>query len=169
MILTTTRDGGVPVQFRCEDGNRNDSVTHQATWDALVRVTGDTAFLYVADSKLCAREVMDHIDRRGGRFVTVMPRSRLEDQEFRAYLQDHQPDWQLVRDEPHPRYADGPRDRWWVTRADLPSREGWPVTWVWSTLLALQQEARRRESRVSTRPSAVQIGDGGRAGVDRCR
>jgi transposase len=22
-ILTTTRDGGVPVQFRCEDGNTN--------------------------------------------------------------------------------------------------------------------------------------------------
>jgi hypothetical protein len=26
-ILTTTRDGGVPVQFRCEDGNTNDSAT----------------------------------------------------------------------------------------------------------------------------------------------
>ena len=38
------------MQFRCEDGNRNDSVTHQATWDALVRVTGSSGFLYVADS-----------------------------------------------------------------------------------------------------------------------
>ena len=35
-----------------------------------------------------------------------------------------------------PRHADGPRDRWWVTRADLPSREGWPATWVSRTLLA---------------------------------
>jgi hypothetical protein len=47
-------------------------------------VTGTTAFLYVADSKLCAREVMDAIDQSGGRFLTVMPRSRLEDKEFRG-------------------------------------------------------------------------------------
>jgi transposase len=88
---------------------------------------------------------MDHIDRQGGRFVTVMPRSRLEDREFRAWIVDHQPDWQLVRDEPHPKLADGPRDRWWVHRSKLPSSEGWPVTWVWSTLLALKQQHRRRE------------------------
>ena len=30
-------------------------------------------------------------------------------------------------------------------RSKLPSREGWPVTWVWSTLLALKQEQRRLE------------------------
>jgi hypothetical protein len=34
---------------------------------------------YIADSKLCSFENMDHIDRAGGRFVTVMPRSRQED------------------------------------------------------------------------------------------
>ena len=144
-ILSTSSDGGVPVQFRCADGNQSDSTTHQATWDALRRITGGSDFLYVGDSKLCNREAMDHIDRQGGRFVTVMPRSRLEDREFRAYVVDHQPDWRLVRDEPHPKLEGGPRDRWWVHRAKLPSSEGWPVTWVWSTLLALKQQQRRRE------------------------
>ena len=144
-ILTTSSDGGVPVQFRCADGNHSDSTTHQATWEALRHLTGGSAFLYVGDSKLCNREAMDHIDRRGGRFVTVMPRSRLEDREFRAWIVDHEPDWQLVRDEPHPKLPDGPRDRWWVHRAKLPSSEGWPVTWVWSNLLALKQQQRRRE------------------------
>jgi hypothetical protein len=46
---------------------------------------------YVADSKLCSRENMDHIDRAGGRFVTVMPRSRLEDAQFREAIQTRTP------------------------------------------------------------------------------
>ena len=39
----------------------------------------------------------------------------------------------------------GPRDRWYVYRAPLPSREPWPVIWVWSPLRALRQEQSRRE------------------------
>ena len=144
-VLTTSDDGGVPVQFRVESGNTNDSPTHIATWEALCRAAGGVDFLYVADSKLCAREPMDHIDRNGGRFVCVMPRNRLEDAEFREWIQTHEPEWTLVRDEPNPRKRRGPRDRWWVYRAQLPSREAWPVVWVYSSLLALRKEHRRRE------------------------
>lgn len=88
---------------------------------------------------------MDHIDRHEGRFVTVMPRNRLEDREFRAWIVNHEPDWQVVRDEPHPKHPNGPRDRVCVYRSKLPSSEGWPVTWVFSNLLALKQQHRRRE------------------------
>ena len=144
-VLTTTRDGGVPVQFRCEAGNASDARTHEETWEALVRAAGRPDFLYVADSKLCAGEAMDYIDRRHGRFVTVLPRTRLEDREFRQWIQAHEPAWERVRDRPHPRRRRGPRDRWSVWRASLPSREGWPVVWLWSTLLALHQGQRRRE------------------------
>jgi transposase len=144
-VLTTSDDGGVPVQFRCEDGNTNDSTTHLETWEALRVAAGRADFLYVADSKLCATETMDRLDRCGGRFVTVMPRARREDQEFRRWIQTHQPEWELTWDRPHPRRKGGPRDRWSVFRHPLPSREGWPVVWVWSTLLALHTERRRRE------------------------
>ncbi len=144
-VLTTSDDGGVPVQFRCAPGNASDVRTHQDTWDALCRAAGRVDFLYVADSKLCARAPMDHIDQRGGRFVCVMPRSRQEDEEFRAWIQTHEPPWEPVWDRPNPRRRGGPRDRWWVFRAALPSREGWPVIWVYSALLALHQEQRRRE------------------------
>ena len=144
-ILTTSEDGGVPVQFRCEHGNASDSRTHQQTWETLCQAAGRVDFLYVADSKLCAREPMDHIDGRGGRFVCVMPRSRQEDAEFRKWIQTHEPAWALVRDRPNPRRRGGPHDRWWVFRYPLPSREGWPVIWVYSSLLALRQEHRRRE------------------------
>jgi len=144
-ILTTSDDGGVPVQFRCEAGNASDSRTHEQTWDALCRAAGRVDFLYVADSKLCNADAMDHIASRHGRFVTVMPRSRREDREFREWIQTHEPDWELVWDRPNPRRRYGPRDRWWVFRYPLPSREAWPVIWVRSSLLALRQQHTRRE------------------------
>jgi transposase len=145
LFVLSTADGGVPVQFRCADGNTNDAVTHIQTWESLRQVAGTPSFLYVADSKLCTRENMDYIDTRGGRFVTVMPRPRLEDSEFREWIQAHTPEWELVWDRPNPRRRYGPRDRWWVFQYPTPSREGWPVTWVFSALLALRQEQSRRE------------------------
>lgn len=144
-ILTTTDDGGVPVQFRCQAGNCSDSRSHEESWDALCRATGRVDFLYVADSKLCSRDPMEHIVSRGGRLVTVMPRSRQEDPQFREWIQTHEPSWELVVDRPNPRRRRGPRDRWWVFRYPILSREGWPIVWVYSTLLALHQEHRRQQ------------------------
>jgi transposase len=144
-ILTTTKDGAVPCQFRCEAGNASDSLTHEETWDALCKVAGTTSFLYVADAKLCSHDAMSHIHERGGRFVTVLPRSRLEDREFREWVQDHEPIWELVLDRRNPRRRGGPRDRWWVWKAQLASAEGWSVIWVKSSLLALAQAQSRRE------------------------
>lgn len=143
-ILTTSADGGVPVAFRCLDGNASDSTTHVDTWNALRAVAGRADFLYVADSKLCSKGNLDYIHRAGGRFVTVMPRNRLEDSEFREWVQTNTPDWQVAWDRPNPRYRDGPRDVWSVYRAPLLSAEAWSVVWVWSALLTLRQDATRR-------------------------
>jgi transposase len=90
-ILTTDADGGVPVQFRTADGNTNDSITHIETWTTLRTVAGRADFLYVADSKLCSYDNLSFIDRAGGRFVTVMPRSRREDKHFRKLAADRDP------------------------------------------------------------------------------
>ena len=145
-ILTMSGEGNIPVAFRCTDGNTSDSRTHIETWNTLRAVAGRSDFLYVADSKLCSRENMDYIGRAGGRFVTVMPRNRLEDEEFRKWIQTNTPDWQCVWDRPNARYRDGPRDCWYVYRAPLPSAEVCSVIWVWSALLTLRQEATRRRN-----------------------
>ena len=145
-ILTMAQDGGIPVAFRCMDGNTSDSRTHIETWNLLRAVAGRADFLYVADSKLCSRDNMDHIDREGGRFVTVMPRNRLEDAEFRKWVQTHTAPWEPVWDRPNPRYRDGPRDCWSVYKAALPSAEVYTVIWVFSALLRLRQESRRRRN-----------------------
>ncbi len=73
---------------------------------------------------------LDHLfdADRGSRFVTVMPRRRLEDKELRAWIQDHEPEWEKVWDRENPRRKGGPRDRWFVWKHHLPSQEGWPET-----------------------------------------
>ena len=139
----------MPVQFRLADGNTNDSITHIETRNTLRALAGRADFLYVADSKLCSRDNMDHIHRAGGRFVTVMPRTRLEDSEFRKWIQTNTPSWELIWDRPNPRTRDGPCDRWYIYKTPLPSAEVWTVVWVWSTLLTLRQEARRRRNIVA--------------------
>ena len=55
------------------------------------------------------------------------------------------------------RYNDGPRDRWSVYRAPLPSAEAWPVVWVWSSLLSLRQEARRRRNIAAASEDLLQL------------
>lgn len=143
-ILTTSTDGNVPVQFRCEDGNTNDSRTHLETWKTLSKIAGRKDFLYVADSKLCSMDVMEEIDRSGGRLVTVLPRSRSEDRQFRERLQNEKITWETVWGRPNPRKADGPRDVWRVYRDPIPSVESWPIIWVCSSLLRLSQGNSRR-------------------------
>lgn len=144
-ILTTSGDGHVPVAFRCEAGNTNDSRTHVETWDGLRALAGRADFLYVADSKLCSTEAMDHIDRKGGKFVTVLPRSRGEDPAFRRWIQTNEPAWETVRNRPNPRGRKRPRDVWRVWRSDVPSQEGWPLIWLFSSLLASRQAHSRRD------------------------
>jgi transposase len=144
-ILTVEGESGVPMHFRVADGNTSDSRTHIETWEALRTVAGRADFLYVADSKLCSHDNMQHIHRAGGRFVTVMPRSRKEDEQFRKWMQSHSA-WELVWDRPNARYREGPRDRWYVHKAELPSAELWTIVWVWSTLLTLHQQARRQRN-----------------------
>jgi transposase len=140
-ILTVEGASGVPVAFRCADGNTEDSTTHLQTWNTLRAVAGRADFLYVADSKLCVFDTLITIDRAGGRFLTVLPRSRREDTGLREWLQTNTPPWELVWDRDNPRHRDGPRDRWYVYKPELPSKEGWPVIWVWSTLLTLHHAA----------------------------
>ena len=87
---------------------------------------------------------MQHIARAGGRFVTVMPRSRQEDAQFRKWIQTGLPAWELVWDRPNAREADGPRDLWYVFKPELPSAELFGIVWVWSTLLTLHHTHKRQ-------------------------
>ena len=85
-ILTVTEDGGVPIYFRSASGNVTDDTTHRETWDLLRQLIGRADFLYVADCKLATRENLQYIHNQGGRFITILPRTRREDALFRQRL-----------------------------------------------------------------------------------
>ena len=85
---------------------------------------------------------MQHIDGRGGRFVTVLPRIRKEERFLRDWLQDNLPDWSEAQRKPG-RRKDDPAAVWWTTSAPIPTAEGYPITLVRSSL----KRTRDRESR----------------------
>src|SRR3954468_11918802 len=103
-ILTVARDGAVPVQFRVESGNATDDRSHQATWDLLCQLTGRRDFLYVADcklataGKLATAENMAYLHQRGGRFLSVLPRTRGEDAAFRTLVRGGRTRWRRIHD-----------------------------------------------------------------------
>ena len=133
-ILTVTEDGAVPVQFRVESGNTTDDQTHQTTWDLLCQLSGRRDFLYVADSKLATRENMAYIHQRGGRFLTVLPRTRSEDEKFRQALTDDKVTWRHLWDKTD---EDGKVfDRFSVCDVSTASSEGYRLIWYHSSLKA---------------------------------
>ena len=156
-ILTVSADGAVPIADRRADGNTVDDPTHVPTWDGLVGLLGRTDFLYVADSKLCSRKAMTPIDSRGGRFVTVMPRSRAKDGAFRKHLQTHAPVWTEAFRRPGKRLGD-PDEIYSTTPAPLPSAEGYRIVWVHSTAKA-SRDAQARASRIDAGVAAIETLD----------
>jgi transposase len=143
--LTVSHDGGVPVYFTSHSGNVVDDTTHVATWDLLCQLVGCPDFLYVADCKLASQENLGHIARRGGRFVTVMPRSHGEDEQFRAKLRQSS---DAVRWAPVYERTDEEGnviDRLFVCADEDLSSEGYRLLWYRSTRKAeLDLAARAR-------------------------
>ena len=146
-VLTISADGAVPIAFRVEDGNTADDVTHIPTWDELAALVGRTDFLYVADCKLANRAAMGHIASRGGRFVTVLPRSRKEDAEFRDWLWGHTPDWTEAHRRVGKRHGE-PDEVWHTTTALGPSAEGHRIIWVRSST-KIDRDAESRRARIA--------------------
>lgn len=155
-ILTVSADGGVPVHFRACDGNTTDDRTHIDTWNTLCRIVKRTDFLYVADSKLCTRSAMEHIAGQGGRFLTVLPRTRREETWFRDWVQTHIPAWVEIRRRRNPRREEGPPDIYRVAESPIRSVEGYRIVWVWSSLKA-DQDQRSRQARIEKGILALEV------------
>ena len=75
---------------------------------------------------------MTHIDKRGGRFVTVLPRSRREDGFLRDWAHTSTLEWTEALRRPGKR-RDDPDETWHVAPAPIPSSEGHRIVWVRSS------------------------------------
>lgn len=143
-ILTVSADGAVPSHCRLGDGNITDDQTHIQNWEPLRTLIGRPNCLSVADSTLCVHEAMTHITGQGGRFLTVLPKTRREEAWFREWIQTHPPTWQEVRRRPHPRHQEGTPDMYRVTESPLRSSEGYRIIWVYSALKAERDQPSRQ-------------------------
>ncbi len=129
-ILTVTGDGAVPVQFRVESGNATGDRSHQGTWELLCQLTGRRDFLYIADCKLATTENMAYLHQRGGRFLSVLPRTRSEDAAFRAAVLREEVSWRRI----HDKYGDEGQlvDRFSLCEPAGQTAEGYRLIWYHS-------------------------------------
>jgi len=149
-ILTVTVEG-VPVQFKVADGNTADARTHADTWQSLCLLVGRPDFLYVADCKLCTRATLRFIHHKEGRFITVLPRTRKEDEQFRSWLTSQTPEWKEVVRYPS-RFKDGPQDIIRALDSPFPDPDGFRLLWFHSS----QKQERDAENRQEAISRAVE-------------
>jgi transposase len=140
-LLTVSQDGGVPVYFQAKSGNTADDQTHRATWDLLCTLAQRRDFLYVADCKLATAENMAHVHQHGGRFLTLIPRTRGEDRSFRESLVRGQVRWRPIYDKCD---EDGEVvDQFSISETPALSEEGYRLVWYHSTRKAENDAATR--------------------------
>jgi transposase len=145
-ILTVSDDGGVPVYFTTDDGDKHDDQTHVPTWDLLRELTGRSDFLYVADCKLASAKNLAHINREGGRFITILPKNRGESKQMQQRLLD-EPDslrWELlyeVRDQDNIL-----RQRFKTLREETLTADGYRLLWIHSLAKAASDDAGRMKA-----------------------
>jgi transposase len=145
--LSMTRDGAVPVLFKLHDGNRTDDSLHWENWQTLRGLLGRSDFLYVADCKLCVHETMMNIDRAQGRFLTVVPRTRREVQDFARRVEDCLVRWENVLSLRSSRSRKR-IDRFEVARGVYQLEEGFRVYWFRSSEKA-RRDYNDREDRIA--------------------
>ena len=84
--LSISADGGVPVHHKIYPGNKTDDTVHIEAWNILVKICARPDFLYVADSKLCTDEQLNHIASSGGKAITILPNTWKEAKFFKDNL-----------------------------------------------------------------------------------
>lgn len=158
-ILTISDDGGVPLYFTTASGNVTDDVTHRQTWDLLRELVERADFLYVADCKLATRENLQYLHNQGGRFITILPRTRREDREFRQQLAANfdsagwEPLYEVTDD------AGEVVDRLRVGTPATTSSEGFRLLWYHSTRKA-ERDARARARALERAHQELTVLDG---------
>jgi len=148
--LNVTSDGAVPLLHHIFSGNRTDDSVHVRNIDDLRSLLGREDFVYVADSKLCTRENLQHVADRGGFFVTVLPRTRKEDVAFRNQLRLGSPAvrWRKIHQVENQRRRGDPPDIFCSTDAGpAVTAEGYRLIWIRSSQKA-RDDAQAREQQV---------------------
>lgn len=157
--VSVTADGAVPLAHEIHSGNRTDDTLHRSNLDRLREILGTEDFIYVADSKLCTAKNLKHIVDHHGFFVTVMPRTRAEDHEFRERLRRAPVRWRRLHVQPNSRRQSDPPDVY-ETTTDGPqeTREGYRLIWIRSSQKAAHDAEARTRALQTAQEDLVELG-----------
>jgi transposase len=133
--LNVASDGAVPISHDVFSGNRTDDTIHVNNVEHLRRLLGRDDFIYVADSKLATRKNMGQIDGYGGKFVTVLPRTRAEDKGFRDQLRLGKDPvrWRKIAETPNKRHENETDTYWSTSDGVQKTEEGYRIVWCRSS------------------------------------
>lgn len=141
--LSVTADGAVPISHRIYSGNQTDDRLHPANHKALQKLLQRVDFIYVADCKLANEENLQKISTWQGLFVSVMPRTWKEDQQFRDKVVRNEIQWKHILSRKNNRKPDTKTDRYYVAEGDYKTSHGYRLHWIRSTQKAEQDAATR--------------------------
>ncbi|MFZ2446685.1 MAG: IS1634 family transposase [Syntrophobacteraceae bacterium] len=151
--LNIVGDGYVPLSFELFDGNRTDDTTHKTNWDGLRALLEKEDFIYIADCKLCSSENLAHINDNGGKFITIVPKDRVDVKKFNEHIKTQEVQWKDAYSvESSRKKGDFAVYR---TYEDGLSQEGYRLIWVHSSAKEAQ-DRNRRNHRLSKVEAALQ-------------
>jgi len=141
--LNVTADGAVPISHRIYDGNQTDDRLHPANHKALQKLLRRADFIYVADCKLATEENLQKISVWHGLFVSVMPRTWKEDEQFRNKVRQGKIKWKHILSRKNSRKPESKTDRYYVAEGDYKTSHEYRLHWIRSTQKAEQDAAAR--------------------------
>jgi len=145
--MSVTADGSVPLLHQVYSGNQTDDRLHWANHQRLRRLLQRADFIYVADCKLATQENLRRLAGIGGRFVSVMPRTRKEDRSFRQCVRQQQVQWVHLLSRINNRRPDSKIDRYYLAQGPYQAA-GFRLLWIRSTQKA-EQDAETRARHIA--------------------
>lgn len=126
-------DGSVVIDHETYGGNRTDDTVHISNWDRLRRLLKSNEFIYTADSKLCTKNNLKHIEFYGGQYITIMPRTWKEDKTFREMVKEKDVKWHLILERENNRHPNSITDQYYSTKTNYETDCGRRLIWIKSS------------------------------------
>ena len=145
--VSVSADGSVPLVHKVYPGNQTDDRLHLENHQRLRRLLQRADFIYVADCKLATQENLRRLDACGGRFVSVLPRTRKEDQDFRLRVRQNQIQWVHLLSRKNNRRPHSQTDHYSLAQGQYQA-SGYRLLWIRSTQKA-EQDAHARTERLT--------------------
>jgi transposase len=155
--LTVSADGAVPIHYKAYSGNRTDDTIHIETWEALKEITGRPDFLYVADSKVCTKNQLNHIAGDKGRVVTIMPETWGEVEEFKEEIRRRTKRKKEILRKHIPGTFDEIEYFYEISGNHQTKKEGYKIHWIFSSEKKKRDYMSRMQSLAKTEKELITL------------